>query len=81
MKIFFTFVTMSAKTKDITPLQYAKYKKCSLANITKHIRNGNALKLPYVISLKNVSRFYLLEVPETLTNDTFTDDIIKYKKK
>lgn len=72
---------MLGKTKDITPLQYSKYKRCSLANITKHIRNGNALKLPYVISLKNVSRFYLLEVPENLTNDTFSSDIIKYKKK
>lgn len=81
LKIFFIFVIMPGKTKDITPLQYSKFKKCSLANITKHIRNGNALKLPYVISLKNISRFYLLEVPESLTNDTFTDDIIKYNKK
>lgn len=72
---------MAEKTKDITPKQYAKFKGCTLANITKHIRAGNALRLPHVIKLKNVSRFYLLEVPEKLTNDTFNSDIIKYNKK
>lgn len=72
---------MKEKTKDITPAQYAKYKGCSLQNITKHIRNGNVLSLPYVLKLKNWSRFYLLEVPETLTSATFQEDIIKYKKK
>lgn len=72
---------MNNNTKDITPKQYADFKGCTLQNITKHIRAGNALKLPYVIKLKNISRFYLLEVPENLTNDTFNSDIIKYNKK
>jgi len=71
---------MNNKTKDITPAQYARFKGCTLQNVTKHIRAGNALKLPYVIRLKNISRFYLLEVPKTLTNDNFSGNLIKYNK-
>jgi len=68
------------KTKDITPAQYAKYYNCSPQNITKHIRNGNILSLPYIFKLKNFGRFYLLEVPFNLTEDTFRQDLIKYNK-
>lgn len=68
------------KTKDITPAQYAKYYGCTKQNISKHIRNGNALNLPHVITLKNWSRFYLLEVPNWLTRSTFRTDLIKYNK-
>lgn len=70
---------MAKKTKYITPAQYAKYYGCTLQNIGKHIRNENILNMPFVISLQNVSRFYLIEVPETLTADTFKGDLIKYK--
>lgn len=67
------------KTKDITPAEYAKYRGCSEQNISKHIRNGNALNLAYVIKLKNFGRFYLLEVPAKLNASTFQENLIKYK--
>lgn len=72
---------MKQKTKDITPQQYADYKGCSLQYITRIIREGKISKLPHVIRLKNISRFYLLEVPEKLTDATFSEDIIRYDKK
>ena len=73
---------MAVKTKDITPKQYAEFRGCSLSNITKHIRQNGASNLPHVIRLKNWSRFYLLEVPESLTAATFKENkLIKYNKK
>ncbi len=67
------------KTKDITPLQYANWKGCTIQNITKNLRNETPLK--HVIKVKNFSRFYLLEVPDWLTKETFTEGkIIKSKK-
>lgn len=51
-----------AKTKEITPTEYAKHRKCSVSNITKHIRNGN--QLPFVVRVNKYSRFYTLEVPK-----------------
>jgi hypothetical protein len=59
------------ETKDITPIQYAKWYGCSLANITKHLRKGNSL--PYVITIKRWSRFYLLEVPKSLNAKSFSE--------
>lgn len=64
-------------TKDITPLQYSKFRKCTLQNITKHIRNENINALKYVIRIKNFSRFYLLEVPEWLEAGSFKEGKIK----
>jgi hypothetical protein len=57
------------QTKDITPKEYANFRGCSLQNITKHIRNNKSL--PHVITIKQWSRFYTLEVPATLNADTF----------
>lgn len=48
------------KTKLITPLQYAKSKKCTVQNISKKLRGGSKLK--DVIKIHSYSRFYLLEV-------------------
>lgn len=67
------------KTKDITPNQYAEFKKCSVQNIRKHIKLGNPLE--HVIKIKTWSRFYTLEVPETLNAESFSTTKIKYKKK
>lgn len=50
------------KTKLITPLQYAKSKKCTVQNISKKLRGGSELK--DVIKIHSYSRFYLLEVPK-----------------
>lgn len=58
-------------TKDIQPKEYAKWYGCSLQYIGKCIRNG--VELPYVLSIKKWSRFYLLVVPESLNAASFTE--------
>lgn len=60
---------MKQGTKQITPNQYAKWYGCTLQNITKHLRKENPL--PHVIRVIKYSRFYLLEVPETLSAKSF----------
>lgn len=55
-----------AKTKEITPLQYSRILKCTVANVSKHLRNNKMQFLPDVIEVKKYSRFYLLVVPENL---------------
>lgn len=57
------------KTKRITPEQYAEWYGCTLQNITWHLRKGNVL--PHVIKVIKYSRFYLLEVPESLSAKSF----------
>lgn len=51
-------------TKEITPTEYAKWRGVRLAAITKHIRDKNFKNLPYVIEIKNWSRFYIFVVPD-----------------
>jgi len=69
------------ETKDISPVQYAKWYGCSTQNITKHIRNNKWKNLPHILRVKNWSRFYLLEVPKSLTKQSFTENKpIRYKK-
>ena len=64
---------MTKKIKEITAKEYAKLRGCSEQNITKHIRNNNLEFLPYVIRIKRFSRFVVLEVPITLTQDSFKE--------
>ena len=59
------------KTKDITPLQYAKWYGCTLQNVTKKIRNNR--HLDGVITIKSFSRFYLLEVNADMNAETFKE--------
>lgn len=70
-------------TKEITPIQYADYKGWTLQNVTKHLRKkNNALAgLPDVIEVKKYSRFYLLEVEESLKVNTIQNCIKSFKKK
>jgi len=71
---------MLQKTKDITPLEYAKYRGWTLQNVTKHLRKGNSLH--GVIKVKTFSRFYLLEVDQSLNAQSFTSGKINsYKKR
>lgn len=58
------------KTKTITPILYSQWRGCSLSNVTKCIRNDRIDLLPNVLSIKNWGRFYTLEVPEWLNEDT-----------
>lgn len=51
---------MAQQTKEITTIQYARYKGCTPRNINKHIRKGN--ELPHVIKVNKYSRFILLVV-------------------
>lgn len=57
------------KTKRINAAQYAEWARCSRQNITKHIGKKN--DLPHVIRVVKYSRFYLLEVPESLNAQSF----------
>lgn len=66
-------------TKEITPIQYADFRGWSLQNVTKHIRAGN--ELDHVISVKQYSRFYLLEVPKELKVNTIQQSIKNLKKR
>jgi len=67
------------RTKEITPTQYADLRGWSLQNVTKHIRAKN--ELPHVISVKHYSRFYLLEVSESLKVNTIQQSIKNLKKR
>jgi hypothetical protein len=58
-------------TKDITPKEYAKWAGCTVANISKKIRNGGYLV--HVIRIKKWSRFYTLEVPKDLDAKSFIE--------
>lgn len=53
-------------TKEITPTQYANYLGCTVANVSKHLRNNKMQFLPDVIEVKKYSRFYLLVVDSDL---------------
>lgn len=64
---------MEKGTVDITPEKYAELAGCSIANVTKHLRKENFKYLPHIIRVKKYSRFYVLEVPETLTKDSFLE--------
>lgn len=61
-------------TKDITAIQYAKYKKaqlgyCTVQNVRKHLLN-NGIEHKFfngeVWEVKYYSRFYLFVVPESM---------------
>ena len=64
------------KTKEITPIQYAKYYGCNPTYIQRLLRAEQYDKLPFVISVKRYSRFWTLEVPDTLTESDFKEVII-----
>lgn len=53
-------------TKEITPLQYSIYLGCTVANVSKHLRNSKLEYLPDVLAVKRYSRFYLLVVDASL---------------
>ena len=59
------------KTKDITPLQYATWYGCSLQYVTRLIRDNKSL--PEVLRIKKFSRFYLLEVRDSLDAESFKE--------
>lgn len=66
------------KTKDISPIQYAKWYGCHKSLVHRWCAAGEVDKMPYVRAIKSYSRFYTLEVPETLTENDFTE--IRFKK-
>lgn len=70
-------------TKEITPIQYADYKRWTLQNVTKHLRKKNdpLSGLPDVIAIKKYSRFYLLEVLEELPVNSIEKSIKNFRKK
>jgi len=54
------------KTKDITPIEYAKYRGWSVQNVRKHFKATGLEKFPEVISVKHFSRFYVFVVDSDL---------------
>ena len=54
------------KTKDITAMDYAKYRDWTVQNVRKHFRKTGIEKFPEVIDVKRYSRFYLFVVPADL---------------
>jgi hypothetical protein len=54
---------MEAKTKEITPYQYARWYGCSPQYIHRLLLEENWQKLPKILEIKRYSRFYLLVVP------------------
>lgn len=59
------------KTKEISPAQYAKWRGCHVSYIHRILLDGEIGKLDFVRSVKKYSRFYTLEVPNDLTEDSF----------
>lgn len=68
-----TFVYMKVKTKDISPITYSKWWGVHKSYVHRLLLEGQLDKLPFVISVKKYSRFYTLEVPETLTENDFVE--------
>lgn len=66
-----TFVLM--KTKDISPITYAKWYGCHKSYIHRLLKNKEIEKLPHVIAIKKYSRFYTLKVPHNLTENDFKE--------
>lgn len=63
---------MRQKTKDISPIQYAKWLGLKGPQyIHRLLKNEQFDKLPHVISVKRYSRFYTLEVPEHINAESF----------
>jgi len=71
---------MAIKTKEITPIQYAKYAGVFPTYIQRLLRQERYDKLPHVIKVRRYSRFWTLEVPETLTESDFIEKKVKLKK-
>ena len=65
---------MTAKgKKEITPIEYAEYKKCVPTYIHRLVQRKDFKRLPYVISIRKYSRFYLLLVPNWLGENEFIE--------
>lgn len=60
-------------TKEITPARYAKWYGCSTQYIQKLLKDKKIALLPNVIRVKKYSRFYVLEVPENLSKNSFKE--------
>jgi len=61
------------KTKDISPIQYSKWRGCHKSYVHRILKEGKLELLPFVKSIKKYSRFYTLQVPIELTEDSFIE--------
>lgn len=59
--------------KEITPQKYAKWYGCKVQYVHRMLKETQIDKLPYVQRVKKYSRFYVLEVPEWLSKDSFKE--------
>lgn len=60
-------------TKEITPKKYAKWWGCHKSYIQRLLQNEQFDKLPNVIRVKKFGRFYVLEVPNNLSENDFRE--------
>jgi len=74
---------MAIKTKEIDPIQYAKWYGCHKSYIHKILQEGKISRLPFVKRVKRFSRFYTLIVDIDVTENSFTyiKNRPKFKKK
>lgn len=66
------------ETKEITPAQYAKYRGFSPQYVHKILKDGKLELMPEVQEIKKYSRFYVLVVPDTISENSFIN--LKPKK-
>lgn len=68
------------KSIEITPAKYAQIRGCSVQYIHKVLKDGDLHLLPEVLSVKKYSRFYVLVVLDTLSENSFIKLRPKRKK-
>ncbi len=65
------------KVKDISPIQYSRWMGVHKSYVHRLLKGGDISKMPFVRKIKKYSRFYTLEVPADLTEDSFTTIVKK----
>lgn len=58
---------------EVTPKKYAKWYGCNVQYIHRLLKEERIDLLPNVIRVKKYSRFYVLEVPERTSKDSFKE--------
>jgi hypothetical protein len=73
LQVFSKLLFLTMEIKEITPEEYAKWWGCHVSYIRRLLLNEQFDKLPNVRRVKKYGRFYVLEVPENLSENSFID--------
>lgn len=60
-------------TKEITPQKYAEWYGCTPQYIHRLLKEERLDLLPQILRVKKYSRFYVLEVPDGLDENSFKE--------